>query len=66
VLVKFGPYGKYTLMITNFLTQEVYKREFIWNGIDHTIDVSNLPSGVYDVTIFNATYRRTAKLLKIR
>ncbi len=65
VLVKFGPYGKYNLLITNFLNQQVYKREFIWNGIDLVIDLNHLPSGVYDVTIFNDTYYQTKKMMKI-
>lgn len=65
VLVKFGPYGKYTLMIRNFLTQVVYQREFTWNGIDLIVDLNHLPSGVYDVTIYGANYKRTQKMLKI-
>lgn len=65
VLVKFGPYGKYNLRITNFLNQQVYKREFIWNGIDLIVDLNHLPSGIYDVTIFNDTYHQTKKMMKI-
>lgn len=64
-LVKFGPYGKYNLQITNALTQVVYHREFIWNGTDLIVDLSVLPSGVYDVTIFNDNYYQTKKMLKI-
>ncbi|NOT49652.1 MAG: T9SS type A sorting domain-containing protein [Chitinophagaceae bacterium] len=64
-LVKFGPYGKYTLRIANFLTQVVYEKEFTWSGIDWTIDLSRIPSGVYDVTIYNDSYKRTTKLVKI-
>lgn len=65
VLVKFGPYGKYNLMVSNILTQEVYKREFTWSGTDLIVDLSHLPSGVYDVTIYNNVYRRTTKMLKV-
>lgn len=65
-MVKFGPYGKYTIRITNFLVQEVYRKDFDWNGIDLQMDLSHLPSGVYDVTIFNSTYRRSTKLLLVR
>ncbi len=64
-LVKFGPYGKYTLTIRNFLTQIVYQKEFTWNGIDLTLDLNHLPNGVYDVTIFNESYKRSTKLVKI-
>lgn len=64
-LVKFGPYGKYTLIIRNFLTQLVYQKEFTWNGIDLILDLNHLPDGVYDVTIFNETYTRSTKLVKI-
>ena len=65
VLVKFGPYGKYNLMVTNVLTQVVYRKEFTWSGTDLIVDLSHLPSGVYDVTIYNDTYHRTTKMLKL-
>ena len=65
VLVKFGPYGKYNLQITNALTQIVYQSVFMWSGTDLIIDLSGLPNGVYDVTIFNDTYFQTKKMLKI-
>ncbi len=64
-LVKFGPYGKYRLRITNFLTQIVYEKEFTWNGIDWILDLNHIPSGVYDVTIYNDSYKRSTKLVKI-
>lgn len=64
-LVKFGPYGKYRLRITNFLTQVVYEKEFTWSGIDLVLDLNHLPAGVYDVTIYNDTYKRTTKLVKM-
>ncbi len=65
-LVKFGPYGKYILTISNFLTQVVYSKEFTWNGTDLVLDLNHLPAGVYDVTIYNDTYKRTTKLVKAK
>ena len=64
-LVKFGPYGKYNLKVTSALNQVLYQREFTWDGNDQVIDLTHLPTGVYDVTIYNSSYRKTTKLLKI-